>query len=156
MNVLLLKQLSILSAILGAGLGLLTVIPFVGNFTFLFTMALVGAAIIVYMKKMTMVGFLEPKDGAVYGGIAGFISFVGFCATFLPLAAIIGYFAKTSYYMGISLLVRSGVFVVLLMIIFIAMLSALMNAFSGMAAAYIYSQIDKKPEDEFTNFEIEE
>lgn len=154
MNGLLLKQISIISLIAGAVMGLLTIIPVIGNFTFLVTMTLIGAVLVVYIKKMSLVSYIEPKDGALYGALSGFISFVGFSLTFLPAATLIGLFAKSSYFMGISLLMRSGVFVWLMMIVFIAALSALMNAFSAMVAAYIYAQIEPMPDDNYTNIEI--
>ncbi len=154
MNALLLKQISVISAIAGAVLGIVTIIPFVGNFTFLFTMSLVGAALVVYLKRMSLVGYVEPKDAALFGAMSGFISFIGFSITFLPVATLIGVFAKSTYFMGISLLMRSGVFVWLMMILFIAALSALMNAFSAMVAAYVYAQIEPKPDENNTNIEI--
>ncbi len=154
MNALLLKQISVISVIAGAILGIVTIIPFVGNFTFLFTMSLLGAALVVYLKKVALVSYVEPKDAALFGAMAGFVSFIGFCVTFLPIATLIGVFAKSTYYMGISLLMRSGVFVWLMMIIFIAALSALMNAFSAMVAAYIYAQIEPKPDENTSNIEI--
>ena len=58
MNILLLKQISILSLIAGAALGVVTIIPFIGGIAFLFLMMCIGAALIIYLKKMTLVGFL--------------------------------------------------------------------------------------------------
>ncbi len=159
MNVLLIKQISILSAILGAALGLITIIPFIGNFSFFFVMALVGAGMIVYLKKMSLVGFLEPRDGSIYGALAGFVSFIGFCVTFLPLATIIGIFAKASLYGSINSLVTGLItmpFLLIIFVIFVGLISALSNALSGMAAAYIYTQIEPKPDENTTNFIIEE
>lgn len=159
MNGILLKQISILSAIVGAILGVITIIPLLGSFSFLFIIALMGAGLIVYMKKMSLIGFLEPNDGAIFGGIAGFISFLGFSVTFLPLCTIIGVFAKFSFYAGIKSLVLGFISMPFLLIVFVvltALMSALMNAFSGMVAAYIYTQIETKPDESITNFEIEE
>jgi ABC-type sulfate transport system permease component len=119
-------------------------------------MTLAGSAVIIYMKKMSLTGFLDPKDGAFFGALSGFMSFIGFALTFLPLATILGIFFKSSYFMGISLIVRSGVFVLLLTLIFVALLSALMNAFSGLATAYIYAQTEQRPEENVTNIEIKE
>ena len=115
MNILLLKQISILSLIAGAALGVVTIIPFIGGIAFLFLMMCIGAALIIYLKKMTLVGFLELKDGALYGGIAGFVSFLGFAAVYFPLASIIGLIFKNSQYSLVTFSVGSGFFVVLLL-----------------------------------------
>ena len=143
MNILLLKQISILSLIAGAALGVVTIIPFIGGIAFLFLMMCIGAALIIYLKKMTLVGFLELKDGALYGGIAGFVSFLGLIF-------------KNSQYSLVTFSVGSGFFVVLLLSIFVAILSAVINSFSALAATYIYAQLEPRPEENTTNFEIEE
>ena len=141
---------------LGLFAGVITVIPFICSLSFLALMVLAAVIVIVYMKKKNFIGYIEPKEGSIYGAIIGFISFIGFCVSFLPLAAIIGLIYKGSFYLGISLIVRSGIFVIILMVLFVAMLSALINAFSGLVTAYIYTQIEEKPGESRTNIEFEE
>lgn len=141
MNQLLIKQTCILSLVLGAILGVITIIPFIGAFSFLTLMFVASSIVLIYMKKNNMLGKLIPKDGALLGAIIGFTSFIGFSISFIPLATIIGLFYKGSYYLGISMLFRIGFFVMIMMVVFVAMLSALMNAFSGLATVYIYSQM---------------
>jgi hypothetical protein len=141
MNQLLIKQTCVLSLILGAMLGVITIIPFIGAFSFLTLMFVASSIVLIYMKKNNMIGKLIPKDGALLGSIIGFTSFIGFSISFIPLATIIGLFYKGSYYLGISMLFRIGFFVMIMMVVFVAMLSALMNAFSGLATVYIYSQM---------------
>ena len=110
----------------------------------------------IYMKKMQMMGILDIRQGAMYGAIIGFVSFLGFSISFVPLATIIGFIYKGSYYLGVSLLFRSGFFVLIMMIFFVALLSALMNSFSGLVTMYIYNQIEAKPEESQTDIEIKE
>jgi len=133
--------MSILSLILGAALGIITIIPYVGLVSFMALMFLSSTAVILYMKKYNLIGRLIPRDGSIFGAIIGFVSFLGFSVTFVPLATLIGLFYKGSYYLGISMLFRIGFIVLLMMIIFVAMLSALMNAFSGLATVYFCDQI---------------
>lgn len=156
MNELLMKRIAFLSAMLGLIAGVITVIPFICSLSFLALMVLAAVIVLVYMKKKNFIGYIEPKEGSIYGAIIGFISFIGFCVSFLPLAAIIGLIYKGSFYLGISLIVRSGIFVIILMVLFVAMLSALINAFSGLVTAYIYTQIEEKPGESRTNIEFEE
>lgn len=156
MNELLLKRIAFLSLILGVVMGVITVIPFISSLSFLALMVLASVIVIIYMKKKNFIGYIDPKEGSIFGAIIGFISFIGFCLSFLPLASIIGLIYKGSFYIGVSLIVRAGLFVIILMVLFVAMLSALINAFSGLVTAYIYTQIEPKPEEQKTNIEFEE
>lgn len=153
---LLFKQMGMLSGILGLVLGVLTIIPFICNFSFFALFVLAAPIVLVYMKKVEMIGILDIRQGAMYGAIIGFISFLGFAISFIPLATIIGSIYKASFYLGVSLLFRSGFFVLIMMIFFVAILAALMNAFSGLVTMYIYNQIEQKPEEDKTDIQIEE
>ena len=81
----LLKQMAILSAILGLVLGVLTVIPIIGQFAFFALVVLATPIIFVYMKKLDMIGILDIKQGAIYGAVVGFAAFIAFAAHFGPL-----------------------------------------------------------------------
>ena len=153
---LLLKQMAMLSSVLGLILGVLTIIPFVSNISFFALFVLAAPIVLVYMKKLEMIGILDIRQGAMYGAIIGFISFVAFSVSFVPLATIIGFIYKGSYYLGVSLLFRSGFFVLIMMVFFVAILSALMNAFSGLVTMYIYNQIEPKPEESKRDIYIRE
>ncbi len=152
----LLKQMAILSGVVGLFLGILTIIPFICNFSFFALIVLTAPAILIYMKKLDMIGILDIKQGALYGAIIGFVSFLAFSVSFVPLATIIGFIYKGSFYLGVSLLFRSGFFVLIMMVFFVAILAALMNAFSGLVTIYIYNQIEQKPEESKTNLDIQE
>ncbi len=153
---LLFKQMSILSGLLGLILGVLTVLPVICNLSFFALFILAAPIIMIYMKKMQMMGILDIKQGAMYGAIIGFISFLGFSISFVPLAGIIGLIYKGSFYLSISLLLRSGFFVLIMLIFFVALLSAIMNAFSGLVTMYVYNQIEPQPEETQTDIEIQE
>lgn len=155
-NKLLIKQMATLSGVLGLILGVLTIIPFICNFSFFALIVLAAPIILFYMKKLDMIGILDVKQGAMYGAIVGFISFLAFSVSFVPLATVVGLLYKGSFYLGVSLLVRSGFFVIVMMVFFVAILAALMNAFSGLVTIYIYNQIEQKPEESKTDINIEE
>ncbi len=154
MNKILIKQISVLSLILGAVLGAITIIPYVGILSFLAQMFVAGTIVLLYMKKNDFVGKLTPRDGGIYGSIIGFVSFIGFSLTFVPIATVIGLFVKGSYYTGISMLFRIGFIVLIMMVIFVAILSALMNAFSGLATVYFSDQLINE-EDQIETFHID-
>ena len=153
---LLLKQMGMLSSVLGLVLGVITIIPFICNFSFFALIVLSAPIILVYMKKLDMIGILDIRQGAMYGAIIGFISFVAFSVSFVPLATIIGFIYKGSYYLGVSLLFRTGFFVLIMMVFFVALLAALMNAFSGLVTIYVYNQLEQKPEESKTDINIQE
>lgn len=138
MELIILKRMVIISVILGAILGIVTIIPFINVLSFTAIMFLASPIVIMYMTKYNLMGILNLKQTLIYGAIIGFISFLGFSITFAPLATIIGIIYKSSFYLGVSMLFREGFFVMLLMVIFVALLGgALMNSFS----ALIYYQI---------------
>lgn len=161
MNQLIVKQAAILSAILGGILGVLTLIPFVRNFSFMLLILAVSAVVIVYMKKNYLIGIIDAREGAILGGIIGFVSFIAFSVVFVPLISIIGLIFKNYYTFGILYLIKaSGFFVLVMLVIFMAILSALMNSFAGLVTAYVYEFLSgvKKEEkqEENIDFEIKE
>jgi hypothetical protein len=159
MNRLIIKQTAILSLLLGGFLGLLTLIPFVRNFTFLLLILCVSAIVLVYMKKNELIGIIDIREGAILGGFIGFISFIAFSVVFVPLVSLIGLIFKGYYTFGITYMLKvSGFFVLIMLIVFMAILSALMNSFSGLVTAYVYEILSgiKKEENENIDFEIKE
>ncbi len=159
MNTLLVKQTAILSAILGGILGVLTLIPFVRNFSFMILILFVSAVVLVYMKKNDLIGVIDVKEGAILGGLIGFVSFIAFSVVFIPLVTIVGLVFKGYYTYGISYMLKvSGFFVLILLVLFLAVLSALMNAFAGLATAYFYEVLSgmKKEDNENVDFEIKQ
>lgn len=159
MNTLLVKQTAILSAILGGILGVLTVIPFVRNLTFMVLILCISAVVLVYMKKYDLIGVIDLKEGAILGGIIGFVSFIAFSIVFMPLVALVGLIFPKYYTFGINYLLRvSGFFVLVMLDLFLAILSALMNSFAGLVTAYVYEVLSgmKKEQNENIDFEIKE
>lgn len=159
MNQLLIKQTAILSAILGGFLGVLTLIPIVRNFSFLILLVCASAVVLVYMKKNNLIGIIDIKEGAIIGAVIGFVSFIAFSIAYIPLVSIIGLIFKGTYNAYIFAMFKMlPFFVTVILVIFIAMLSALMNAFTGLATAYVYEILSgfKKEENENVEFEIKE
>jgi len=158
MNLQIVKQTAILSAILGAILGVLTLIPFVRNFSFMLLILAIAAVVIVYMKKNDLIGIIDVKEGAILGAIIGFISFIAFSIVFVPLVAIVGAIFKGYYTFGITYMLRiSGLFVLIMLVGFLGLLSALMNAFAGLVTAYVYEVLSgvKKEEKQNENIDFE-
>lgn len=161
MNQIVIKQTAILSAILGGILGLLTLIPFVRNFSFMLLILAVAAVVIVYMKRNDLIGIIDVREGAILGAIIGFVSFIAFSIVYVPLVTLVGFIFKGYYTYGISmLLMTSGFFVLVILVVFMAILSALMNSFAGLVTAYVYEVLTgvkkEEKEEENIDFEIKE
>jgi len=93
------------------------------------------------------------------GGIIGFVSFIAFSVAFIPLVSIVGFIFKGTYDAYLfSMFKMLGFFISVMLIVFFAILSALMNSFAGLTTAYIYEILSgfKKEENENIDFEIKE
>lgn len=159
MNLTLLKQVLILSVILGAILGVLTLIPFVGNIAFFVLMCLASALIIILMVKCDLLEVLSVKEGVTLGAVIGFISFIAFAIIYLPVVALLGKVFKLYSLYGISLIMSVGSLGVIVMLtIFTAVLSAVINAFTAFLTFYgidLYNNL-KRNDEKKQNFNIDD
>ena len=90
MNLLLLKQLSILSAFAGAILGLITIIPYVSMLSFLILILCLSAFILAYLKQNDLIGIISIREGCIFGAVIGFVSFISFSILYTPLSMLFG------------------------------------------------------------------
>lgn len=166
-NILLLKQISIISALCGAALGLVSIIPYINVFSFTILMLFLSAFVLVYMKQKNLIGIFDLREGSIFGAVVGFVSFIAFSVIFIPLDILLGLLTK-----GLHALVNfipvhtsflvyffnnfGGIIVLIMLIIFVGLLSALMNAFTGLVTAYFYEAISGiKKESNNENFDME-
>lgn len=144
MNLLLLKQLSILSAFAGVILGLVTIVPYVSFISFMVLILCLSAFVIAYLKQNELIGIISVREGCIFGAIIGFVSFIAFSVVYAPLSMLLGWLIP-SYTQGFLRFFMTGGFgtfvVMILLIILMAMLSALFNGFSGLVTAYVYELI---------------
>ena len=143
MNLLLLKQLSILSAFAGVILGLITVIPYLSLISFLITILCLSAFILVYLKQNELIGIISIREGCIFGALIGFVSFLAFSVAYTPISMLLGWLIP-SYTQGFLrfFLTSFGSFVVMIMlIVLMAGISALFNGFAGLVTAYVYELI---------------
>lgn len=162
MNQLIVKQVAILSAILGGILGVLTVIPFISALSFPILMLGLAAIVIVYLKKNDLIGIIDVRDGAILGAIIGAVAFIAFSIVYIPLASLVGLIFKS--YVSIRwvgmLFNITGFFVLVMLVIFVSLLCALFNSFTGLVTAYLYEILSgvkkEEAEKETIDFEIEE
>ena len=143
MNLLLLKQLSILSAFAGAILGFITIIPYVSFISFMLLILCLSAFVLAYLKQNELIGIISVREGGIFGAVIGFVSFLAFAVVFTPISMLLGWLIP-SYTQGFMrfFLGSFGSFIVMIfLIIFMGGISALFNAFSGLVTAYVYELI---------------
>ena len=143
MNLLLLKQLSILSAFAGAILGFITIIPYVSFISFMLLILCLSAFVLAYLKQNELIGIISVREGCIFGAVIGFVSFLAFAVVFTPISMLLVWLIP-SYTQGFMrfFLGSFGSFIVMIfLIIFMGGISALFNAFSGLVTAYVYELI---------------
>ena len=173
-NILLLKQIAILSAIAGGALAVVSIIPYINVFSFTILMLFLSGGVLYYMKRNNMIGIFDLREGSIFGAVVGFVSFIAFSVIdslnstlFVPLDIILSLLTKGFHALLSFIPVHTsfllyffnnfGGFIVLIMlIIFVGLLSALMNAFTGLVTAYVYEALSGiKKEENNENIDIE-
>ena len=143
MNLLLLKQISLISIFAGAVLGFVTVVPYLSLLSFLLLIVCLSAFVIVYLKQNDLIGIISVREGCIFGALIGFVSFLAFSVVYTPISMLLGWLFP-SYTQGFLrfFLTSFGSFIVMvLLMILMAGISALFNAFSGLVTAYVYELV---------------
>ncbi len=143
------KNLAFFSVIFGLVSGILGLIPIFGIIVLIVLMFCSSFIIMVFMKKMGYMVCNSEAESMLFGGISGFISFIGFSISFFPIAFILSLIFKESYYTGISIIIKNGFVITLMIVLSLGILCAMMNAFSGLASIYVFSNI-KPSQKKFT------
>lgn len=164
MNLIILKQIAILSAFIGVFGGLVALIP---PFTFLMLLsAFIFPAIIilVYLKQNELIGIINIREGAMFGAVIGFVSFIASFIIYAPISVILAWiiklFSGDFYIPGFLRLLPLdlGTFIVLIFsVIFLAGISAIFNGFWGIVTAWIYELItgEKKENNQNNSIDFE-
>lgn len=150
MNKKVLKQTSILSIFLGTILGIITLIPFIGNLAFWLLMCFASTAIIIFMTKFEILEIKTVQESSILGAIIGFISFLGFSIFYIPSIMLLSKVFGISSNYGVSMALNNASFgIIIAIVIFMGVLSATINAFSGFLTYYgidFYKSLNKDEE----------
>jgi hypothetical protein len=157
----LIKPSLTLGAISGAILGIFLLIPFINSFSCFILFTIVGAGVVFYLKNNSFIGILSLQDGAFIGAVSGFVSLITAALVYIPLSYILGLIfsplSKAGGTLVSSFIVASySIFVMIMLVFFMALLSALFNAFSGLIVAYIFGRIENNPIKEEKEFSVEQ
>ena len=138
MNISLIKLITILSIIIGLTGGFLTLVPYIGGVVFFILMSLTSVISIVFLMRLGAVRFDSAAESAVIGGITGFVSFIAFSIVYMPLVIILLKVFKYYTNYGVALaLNNANLFIIIVLSVFIAILSATINAFTGFLTYYV-------------------
>ncbi len=152
MNKKILKQISLLSLLLGAILGIITTIPFVGTFAFWVLMCFVSTAILLFMVKNELLTINTVQESAILGSIIGFVSFISFSIFYVPIIIVLAKVFQLYTNYGVSMALSNASFgLIVVFVIFMGVLAATLNAFSGFLTYYginLYKMLNSKEEKE--------
>ncbi len=144
----LLKRISVLSIFFGAILGFVTLIPFIGTYSMVFLLCFIAPLVIWVLVKYNCLLLSSIKKSVVVGAIVGFVSYLGFSVIYIPISVILMKLFHISANYGIGIMLNNaGFFILLVISIFMGVLSATINAFTGFLTFYVLellNSIEKK------------
>lgn len=142
MSKLVVQQIVILSLILGLILGVLANIPFIGLFMLFALLLLSAPAVIVYLIMDGKLDLTSPKDSIISGALIGFCANISFSIIYSIIIVILfKIFHYTSNFFLTTMIVNSPIWILITFIIFLGVLCATTNSFSGFATYYIINLI---------------
>lgn len=154
------KNIIIFSLMLGLILGLLAPIPYVGTFILFVALLLSAPIIMLYLIMDNRLELTTTKDSIITGAIVGFVVNISFSIAYASVMAILAKFINySSNFILTTMIVNSPIWLLGVFIIFIGVLCATTNSFSGFVTYYIINfirdmyekQLPKnKEDDDFT------
>ncbi len=145
-DLILFRQISVLSLFFGAVLGLVTLIPFIGTFSLTFLICFIAPLVIWLLIKYNCISLESIKQSVVVGAIAGFVSFLGFCVIYIPVSVILmKFFGLSANYMIGVMLSNANFFILVVLSMFMGVLSATVNAFTGFLTFSIIEILNNLP-----------
>ena len=142
-NFILLKQIAILSAFFGAVLGALTLIPYLGVISFVFLICFISPLVIWILVKYNCLSLSSIKDSVITGAISGFIAYMGFSIIYVPISVILMKLFHISANIGVGYrLGNASFFLLIILSLFMGVLWATVNAFTGFLTFYVLDFIN--------------
>ena len=142
MNKFFIKNIVILSLILGVILGLLAPVPYVGMAALFGALLLAAPVVMVYLIMDSKLDLTTAKDSILTGALVGFCTNFSFSVTYAVLMAILakGFQYTTNYFLT-AMITNSPIWLLFVFIIFIGVLCAVTNAFTGFLTYYVINFI---------------
>lgn len=152
----LLKLILLISAFIG-GLGaVLTFIPFVGQVAFWILLCFASVIVMVFLMKTGLLELYTVQESVTIGAIVGFVSFMVFCIIYVPVVIILLKFFNYYSNYGVAVMLQAASFwIIFILSLFMAILSATINAFTGFLTFYsneFMKTLDKNEEKRHRKF----
>jgi len=142
MDKFLIKDIVILSLILGLAAGILASVPLIGTVMLFVILLLSAPLVVVYLIMAGKLDLTSTKDSIITGALIGFSANFSFSIAYAVVTAILAAAFKISTNFILStMIINAPIWLILVFIIFICVLSAVTNAFSGFATYYIINFI---------------
>lgn len=142
MNKVILKHLAILGLLIGAVLGILAAIPYVGGFALFAVLFLASPVVMLLLIMAGKYDLTTPKDSIINGALIGFFCNITFSFAYSIVVALLYIILKfTTNYFLTAMIINSPVWLLVLIVLFIGVLTATTNAFSGFMTHYIINLI---------------
>ena len=136
------KSFVILSLIVGIIFGVLSPVPILGTVVLLALLFLSAPLVIIYLIMDGKFDLETIKDSIIYGAIAGMFANTSFALTYAIITAII--YVITQYSSNLlltTMIINSPIWLLIVVILFMGVLTATTNAFSGLATYYVINLI---------------
>ena len=147
MNQIIAKKAAIFALILGAMVGIASLLPFLIGFSLFALSFFSSVAVMLYMKNGEKhISYLTNEQGAILGGLIGFFATIGFFVTFSPMVSILHLIFKKYYSYMIPDMLSSAFWLFCVIVFMVAFIFALTNAATGMGVAWISSKVQKQPQ----------
>lgn len=152
----LLKLVLLISVFIGGLAGILTIVPYLGPVVFWILLCLAAVIVMTFLMRTKLLELFTVQESVTLGAIIGFVSFMTFCVVYVPAVIILLKFFNFSSNYGVSLILSSANFWIMLVLsVFMAILSAVINAFSGFMTFYVkefLKTLDKNEEKRHNQF----
>lgn len=136
------KYLAILGLSVGAVFGVLGTIPYVGGFALFSILFLIAPVVMLLLIMSGKLDLTTPKDSIIHGALVGFCGNITFSFAYSIVVALLYITIKfTTNPFLTAMIIHSPVWLLIVMILFIGVLTATTNAFSGFLTYYIINLI---------------
>lgn len=142
MNKVILKHLSLYSLFAGLIFGVFAAIPYIGGLALFAVLFLSAPVVMLFLIMAGKYDLTTGKDSIINGAISGFFANITFAfayCTFVALLYVI--FKFTTNYFLTAAIMNSPIWLLVVLILFIGVLTATTNAFSGFLTYYIVNLI---------------
>lgn len=138
------RQISVLSAFFGAIIGLITLIPWIGTFSLIFLICFIAPLVIYLLIKYGCLTLDSIKSSVITGAAAGFVAFLAFAIVYIPISILLIVLFNYAANYGIGVMLSSAnAFILIVLSLFMGILSATVNAFTGFLTYYIIMLLKK-------------